>query len=165
MGNPHSAAKSRVSSFTFAYPGNSFKYCPKISSDESQQEPNLLSVVATTLQSEASNTASSESSDKPTNGSLGLCITEKTQNEISEDVPSAGCSQRRRKHSSQKFDEICSLLKEDILKSGSQNQDQLLSENVDVEVAGIQEMWRSYTISYKEAKNGPRKSKTKSASE
>ncbi|XP_024861735.1 short transient receptor potential channel 4b isoform X2 [Kryptolebias marmoratus] len=163
-GNPHSADKSRVASFSFAYPGSSFKYYPKKSADDSQKDPNMLGVVATTVLNEATNTTSSVSSDKPT--LFDLCSTEKTRNKTSEKVPSEGCSQRQRKLSSQKFDETCSLLKEDNLKSENQNQDQPLSEDVDVEVsqkmkAGIHEIWRSF----KEAKNGPKKSKSKSVSE
>lgn len=167
-GNPHSAAKSRVASFSFAYPGSSFKYPTKVSTDDSQKEANLLSVVATILQSDAANTTSSVSSDKPTNGSLAECATANTDNNVSEEVPSAGCSPRQRKRSFLKFDETCSLLKEDILKPQSPNQDQLLSENVDAEGSqkvktSAQQTW--HTVSCKETKNGPKKIKTKSASE
>ncbi|XP_013869614.1 short transient receptor potential channel 4b [Austrofundulus limnaeus] len=167
-GNPHSAAKSRVASFSFVYPGSSFKYSTKVSTDDAQKEANMLSVVATILQSDANNTTGSVSSDNPADGSFASSATANAENNISEEVASAGCSQRQKKHSSLKFDETCSLLKEDILKSQSPNQDQLLSENVDVEGSqkvktSVQEMW--HTVSCKETKNGPKKNKSKSASE
>ncbi|XP_070761558.1 short transient receptor potential channel 4b [Enoplosus armatus] len=159
-GKPQGGVGGKIASSTLAYPGNSFKYSPKFPTDEPQQKLNIFGVTTTTtLQSGAAKTTSY------TSGSFVASSTGQSQNELSKDVSDVGSLQRQRqKLLSQKCDEIYSLPDEGILGSGGQNQEQLQTEKVIVEVLqkvekDIQEIEHSCKEDAKEVKNGPKKYK------
>lgn len=161
-GKSQRGAASKVASSTLAYPGNSFKYSPKISTDEPQQKLNMLDVTSTTLQSGVANTTSSEGSDREASSSVVLSSTEQPHGELSKDVSEAEPMQRRSRLSSQKCDETYTLLEEDTLEPGEKNQKQLHNERVIVEVLqkvekDIQKIEHSCK-EHAKVKNGPKKS-------
>lgn len=163
-GKFHGRVPSEVASSTMAYAGNSFKYSPKLPTDEPEQKMTMFDVITATLQSGAANTTSSVFSNRVTNGSVVPSSTGKTRTELSKDVSDAGSHQNQSTLSSQKFDEINSLSEDDSLGSGGQNQKQLQTEKVIVEVLqtvekNIQEIEHSCSEHNKEVKNGPKKYK------
>ncbi|KAM6933408.1 short transient receptor potential channel 4-like [Xenentodon cancila] len=146
-GKPHCGLSGPVASSSLAYPGNSFKYCPHVSTDEPQQKPNMLKVVSSYLQSKTANTTGSACSNKPTNGSF---------------FSNAGSFPRQRKLSSQKTDET--YTGEDVLESDGQNQDECQTDKVNVEISqtvdtDIQDTELSCTVHCKTIQNGPKKYK------
>ncbi|GLD53490.1 periostin-like isoform X1, partial [Lates japonicus] len=68
---------SKVASSTLAYPGNPFKYSPKLLTDEPEQKLNVFDVITTTLHSGAANTTRSVCSDRLANGSVVLSTYDK----------------------------------------------------------------------------------------
>ncbi|XP_072248226.1 short transient receptor potential channel 4b [Leuresthes tenuis] len=165
-GKPHCGVTGQVASSTLAYPGNSFKYYPKFTANDTQQKRNKYDVITTaTLQSEAANTTRSVHFDKPANGSVVWPSTEKSQSKISEEVSNAGSPQRQPELHFQKCDdETCLFSEEDMVKSGKQNQDHLETEKVNVAVSStaemdIKEMELPCTIQSEEANNGLKKKK------
>ncbi|XP_008288414.1 short transient receptor potential channel 4-like [Stegastes partitus] len=157
---PHGGVASNIASSTLAYPGNPFKYSPRLPSDESQQNLNMFDVItSTTLQCGAANFTSSACSIRLANGSVVLSSTGMTQNEASK-VSNAESLQS--KLPSQKHDETHSLSEEGILGSGGQNQE-LQNEKAIVEVSqkveDIQEIEHSFKEHAKKVKNGPKKYK------
>lgn len=133
-----------VASSTLAYPGNSFKYSPKFSTDESQQKLNVFGV--TTVLSGAAATNSPDCSTRLANTLVVPTSAEKNQNKLAQIVSEAGFLQRQSRHLSQECDEIHSLSEDD-------------TEKVKVEVVqkvekDIQETEHSFTQQTKDAKNG-----------
>lgn len=162
-GKPQGGGTGQVASSTLAYPGNSFKYSPKFPIDEPQQELNVFDVTTITLQSGAGNT-SSAGSNRQANSSVVPPSTGQSQSELSKDVSDAEFFQRQSRLLSQKCDEIYSFSEEDVLGCGGQNQEQLQTEKVIVEVLqkvekDIQEIQHSCKENAKEVKNGPKKYK------
>ncbi|GAA6232720.1 short transient receptor potential channel 4-like [Lates japonicus] len=153
---------SKVASSTLAYPGNPFKYSPKLLTDEPEQKLNVFDVITTTLHSGAANTTRSVCSDRLANGSVVLSSTGQTQNELPRDVSDAGPLQRQSRLPSQRCDEIFSLSEEDSLGSSGQNQEQLQTEKLIVDVLqkvenNLMENEHSCKDHIKEVKNGPKK--------
>ncbi|KAK2912902.1 short transient receptor potential channel 4b [Channa argus] len=148
----------KVGSSTLAYPGNSFKYSPKILIDDPEKKLYVFDVKTTTLQSGAANTNSSVCSNQlaVANGLVVPSGTEHTQNKLSREVSDAGSLPKQTRLPSQKCDEICSLSEEDTLGSGGQIQEPFQSEKVIEEALNENEK----TIQeIKEVKNGPKKYK------
>ncbi|KAM7399040.1 hypothetical protein PAMP_018334 [Pampus punctatissimus] len=144
-GKSHGGVAGNIASSTLAYPGNSFKYSPKFSTDESQHKLNVFDV--TTMQSRAANNTGSE----------------KSQKKQAADVSDAGFLQKQSRLPSQTCDEMYSLSEDDMLESGGQNQE-FHTEEVIVEVVqkvekDIQEIEHSCKQHTKEVKNGPKKYK------
>lgn len=142
-GKPQTGVSGPVSTSSLAYPGNSFKYCSELRSDEPQQKPKMLKAINTFLQSKAANTTSCK---KSTNGSV---------------FSNAGSFPRQRKLSSQKTD---SLSEDDMLESDGQIQDEPQTEKVNLEISqtaetNIQDTELSCTVHCKTVKNGPQKYK------
>lgn len=161
-GKSQRGVASKVASSTLAYPGNSFKYSPKISTDEPQQKLNMFDVTSTILQSGVANTTTSEGAEKEACSSVVPSNTEQPHVELSKDVPEAEPTQRRSRLSSQKCDETYTLLEEDTLGPGEQNQNQLHNEKIIVEVLqkvekDIQKIEHSCK-EHAKVKNGPKKS-------
>ncbi|XP_074496423.1 short transient receptor potential channel 4b [Sebastes fasciatus] len=157
-GKPQGGGAGKVASSTLAYPGNPFKYSPKFPTDETQQKMNMFDITNLALQGRAATTTSSMGSNRQTNGSVVPSSPGQTQKEISKNVSGAGSLQRPRL-ASQKCDEIHS--EEDTLGSGGQNQEQLQTGKVVVEVVQkvekmIQEIEHSCKEHTKEVKNGPK---------
>ncbi|XP_076591180.1 short transient receptor potential channel 4b [Chaetodon auriga] len=160
---PQGRVTDKVASSTLAYPGNSFRYSPKCTTDEPQQTLNMFDVTTITLQSGAANTTSSKGSNGQDTGSVVPFNTGHPHIELSKDV-SESEPLRRSRLPSQKCDEINSLSEEDALGCAGQNQEQLLTEKVIVEVLqkvekDIQEIEHSCKEHAKEVKNGPKKYK------
>lgn len=160
-GIPQGRVADKVASSTLAYPGNSFRYSPKCATDELQQKLNVFDGTTTTLQSGAANTTSSVGSNGQDADSVVPFNTGQPHIELSKDVSEAG-PLRHSRLPSQKCDEINSLSEEDALGCGGQNQEQLLTEKVIVEVLqkvekDIQEIEHSCKEHAKEVKNGPKK--------
>ncbi|KAM7412783.1 hypothetical protein PAMA_020252 [Pampus argenteus] len=145
-GKSHGGVAGNIASSTLAYPGNSFKYSPKFSTDESQQKLNVFDV--TTMQTRGANNTSSE----------------KSQKKLATVVSDAGFLRKESRLPSQTCDEIYSLSEDDMLESGGQNRD-FQTEEVIVEVRvqraekDIQEIEHSCKQHTKEVKNGPKKYK------
>lgn len=159
-GKSHGGVLGRVASSTLVYPGNSFKYSPKISTDETQQTLNVLDV--TPVQSATANTTSPECSTRLVHSLVVPASAEKTQNKLAAVVSEAGFLQQSRRPS-QKCDEIYSLSEDDTLASGGQNQE-FQTEKVIVEVIqkvekDIEETEHSFKQQTNEVKNGPKKYK------
>nr|XP_020468767.1 short transient receptor potential channel 4-like isoform X2 [Monopterus albus] len=185
-GKSHSGVAGTVASSTMAYPGNSFKYSPKFPIDEPQQTLSMFDVVTSALQSGAANTTSSVHSNRLANGSVVPSSSEKIQNELSEDVSNAeplqnelsedvsnagplqnelsedvsnaGPLQTESRRSSQKCDETS---EEDMSGCGGQNQENIETEKVIVEVLqqvekDIEEIESSCGEVTQEAVNGPK---------
>lgn len=161
-GKPKGGAAGKVASSTLAYPGNSFKYSPKCPTDEPEQKLNTFDVTTcTTLQSIADNTTRSVVSNKQAIGSAVLSSTGTPHNELTKVVSDADPLQRQSRLHSQRCDEIYSLSEDDTSGSGGQNQEQLQSEKVIVEVLhkvekDIWEMEHFSKEHAKEARNGPK---------
>uniref|UniRef100_A0A4W6E0Y8 Transient receptor potential cation channel subfamily C member 4 n=1 Tax=Lates calcarifer TaxID=8187 RepID=A0A4W6E0Y8_LATCA len=132
-GKSHGRA-SKVAGSTLAYPGNPFKYSPKLLTDEPEQKLDVFDVITTTLHSGAANTTRSVCSDRLANGSVVPSSTGQIQNELPRDVSDAGSLQRQSRLPSQRCDEIFSLSEEDSLGSSGQNQEQLQTEKLIVDV-------------------------------
>ncbi|XP_071353043.1 short transient receptor potential channel 4b [Trachinotus anak] len=161
-GKSHVASK--VASTTLAYPGNPFKYSPKFPTDEPEQKLNLFDVITTTEPCGAANTTSSVCSNRPQSGSVVPLSAGRTHKELSKDESDAGSLQRQSRLPSRKCDEIHSLSEEESSSSGAQNQEQLQTEKVIVEVLdkverNIQKIEHSCKKHNTEVKNGPKKYK------
>lgn len=158
-GKPKGGVTGKVSSSTLAYPGNSFKYSPKFPTDTPQQKLNVFDVsISTTLESVAANTASSVVSNRQESGSVVLSSAEHPPNKLSKVDLDTGPHQRQRGPPFQNCDE------DDTVGYGGQNQEEVLTEKVIVEVLqkverDIQEMEHSFKKHAKEVKNGPKKCK------
>eukprot|EP00064_Thunnus_orientalis_P000012 superscaffoldBa00000001_g12 len=121
-GKSYGGIAGQVASTTLAYPGNSFKYSPKFSTDEPQQKLNVFGVTAT-VQSGAAIASNSECSNRLAISPVVLASAEKSPNKLAMDVSEAGFLQRQSRPPSQKCDEIYSLSEDDTLESGGQNQE------------------------------------------
>ncbi|KAM9852860.1 short transient receptor potential channel 4b [Aulostomus maculatus] len=121
-GKSNGGVGGKVVSSALAYPGNPFKYSPKCSTDESQQELDVFDVI-TTLQSEAADTTSSEDSSRQASGSFVTASTEKTPNKLFKDVVKAGLHQRQTKNPSEKWNERYLSSQDGTLESSGQNQE------------------------------------------
>ncbi|XP_041849779.1 short transient receptor potential channel 4b [Melanotaenia boesemani] len=163
-GKPYCGVASQVASSTLAYPGNPFKYCPKVSADEPQEKLNkhhvITSTSTTTLQSEAAHTSSSICFDIPANGSYDSSTTENPPSKMSGAL-NAGSSKRQRKVTFQNYDEKYSFSEADMFESDGQNQDRPETNKINVEVSekvqmDIKEMDLPCTLHSKEVNNGPK---------
>lgn len=159
-GKSPSCLSGNVASSTLAYPGNSFKYSPKFPTEDPQQKLYVFDAVPTTLQRRAANASSSVCSNSLANSLVVPPSTEKTQNELSNDISDARSLQRQTRPPSQKCDEIYPLPQEDTLGSSGQNQDNIQTEKVIVEVLkkveDIQELDHCCREQTKEVRNGPK---------
>lgn len=155
-----SAAEKRCSS-TLAYPGNPFKYSPKLPTDETQQILKVFDVTTSILQSRAASNASSEGRQSSANGSVVLSDTEKTQNELCKGVSSLPKQSRQ---PSEKHDEISLLPEGNTMEPKGQKPEQQKTGKVKAQVLkavekSIQKMEHSSKEQTKEVKNGPKKYK------
>ncbi|XP_062275730.1 short transient receptor potential channel 4b [Scomber scombrus] len=141
-GKSHGGIVGTVASSTLAYPGNSFKYSPKFSTDESQQKLNVFGL--TTVPGGAAATNSPECSTRLANTLVVPTSAEKSQNKLAQVVSEAGFLQTQSRHPSQECDEIYSLSEDDTEK--------VIVEVVQKVEKDIQE--HSFTQQTKEAKNG-----------
>lgn len=158
-GKPKGGAAGKVASTTLAYPGNSFKYAPKCPSDKPQQKLTMFEVTTSAI---AANIAGSGVTNRQAIGSLVPSTTGISHNELSTAVSDTGPLQRQSRLHSQTCDEINSLSEEDAFVSDGQNQQQLHSEKVIVEVLhrvekDIQETKNLLKEHTKEVKNGPKR--------
>ncbi|XP_029028063.1 short transient receptor potential channel 4b isoform X2 [Betta splendens] len=147
------------SSSTLAYPGNSFKYSPKLPIEDPQQKLYVFDAFSATLQRGAANSSSSACTSRRANSLVVPPSSETAQRELSKDVPVVGALQRQSRRLSHKCDEIHSLPEEDKLGSGEQNKDKCHTDKVIVDVLkkverDVQEADR--TEHTQEVKNGPR---------
>lgn len=161
-GKSHGGVAGNIASSTLAYPGNSFKYSPKYSTDESQQNLNVFDAI-TTVQNGPANSASSECSNRLANVPVVSVSAEKNEKKLATDVSEDGFLQRQTRQPSQKCDEIYSLSEDDTLKPTGQNQE-FKTEKVIVEVVqkvekDIQEIEYSCKQCTQEVINGPKKYK------
>lgn len=160
-GKPHCGGTSPVASTTLAYPGNSFKYCRKPAANESQKTPHMLDANSpAVLESKAANTTNSPCSSVPSNCSVVVWNSEKTEIEISKEQSNPESSQRQKETSFLKCPDINSLS----VASGGLNKEQAQSGRADLEVSqkaitDIQEIDLSSTAHSKEVKNGPKSAK------
>ncbi|XP_067451294.1 short transient receptor potential channel 4b [Thunnus thynnus] len=161
-GKSYGGIAGQVASTTLAYPGNSFKYSPKFSTDEPQQKLNVFGVTAT-VQSGAAIASNSECSNRLAISPVVLASAEKSPNKLTTDVSEAGFLQRQSRPPSQKCDEIYSLSEDDTLESGGQNQEfqteKVIVEVVQKVVKDIQEIEHSCKQHTTEVDNGPKKYK------
>lgn len=131
-GKPHCGGTSPVASTTLAYPGNSFKYSRKPTANESQKTPHMLDANSpAVLQSKAANTTNSPCSSIPSNCSVVVWSSEKTEIEISKEQSNHESSQRQKETSFLKCHDINSLS----AASGGLTQEQAQSGKADVEVS------------------------------
>uniref|UniRef100_A0A8C6MAI0 Transient receptor potential cation channel subfamily C member 4 n=1 Tax=Nothobranchius furzeri TaxID=105023 RepID=A0A8C6MAI0_NOTFU len=145
---PNCGGSSPLSGSSLAYAGNSFRYCPKVSTDEPQKKPKLLDVInSTTLQNKAGKTTISVSSDKSTDGLVVLSSTEKT---LSNEVLNAECPQRQRQLSTQ--NETCSPPEQNPFNTGSSNKDRNVETSQTVPT-DVQETGFSFTVHTSEVEN------------
>lgn len=127
-GKPHSGDTGSVVNSALAYPGNSFKYSPRLPPEEPLQNLFLMDTPATTQQSEAASITLSVCPSRLVNGSVVFSNTDK-----SKDVSNAGSLQRRRK-SSQKSDDVCPTAEEGTKESAGLNKRHLHTKTVIVQV-------------------------------
>lgn len=163
-GKSPSCLSGIVASSTLAYPGNSFKYSPKFPTEDCQQKLYVFDAVPTTLQRRAAKTSSSNSI---ANALVVPPSTEKTQNELSNEISDARSLQQQARPPSQKCDGAYSSPQEDTLGSTGKNQVNFQTDKVIVEVLkkvemDSQEFDRCCREQTKEVKNGPKTSKTES---
>ncbi|XP_030008979.1 short transient receptor potential channel 4b isoform X2 [Sphaeramia orbicularis] len=160
-GKSYGSTAGKHCSSTLAYPGNPFKYSPKLPTDETQQILKVFDVTTSILQNRAASNANSEGRQSSANGSVFLSATEKTRNELCKEVSSLP---KQSRHLSQKHDEISSLPEGNTVESKGQKPEQLKTEKVKVQVLkavekSIQKMEHSSKEHSKEVKNGPKKYK------
>lgn len=154
-GKPKGGTAGKVASTTLAYPGNSFKYSPKCPTDKPQQKLTMFEVTTSAI---AANITSSGVTNKQAIGSLVPPSTGISHNELSKAVSDTGPLQRQSRLHSQTCDEINTLSEEDASVSDGQNQQQVQSEKVIVEVLHrVKKDLQEKEILSKEVKNGPKR--------
>uniref|UniRef100_A0A672GUG2 Short transient receptor potential channel 4-like n=1 Tax=Salarias fasciatus TaxID=181472 RepID=A0A672GUG2_SALFA len=163
MRRPNGRPSSKIACSPLAYPGNPFKYSPKLP-DESHHKLNVFDAFSPpAMQSEAGNASSSACSHRLTNGSVVLSATEKSPSESPRRSPDPGSLQRQSKRPSPKGEDVnLTPVQGSSSVSGGEKLKQLVTEKVIVEVLqkmeeDVQEV--KHKAPAKEVKNGPRKYK------
>ncbi|KAM6987756.1 short transient receptor potential channel 4b [Tautogolabrus adspersus] len=162
-GKPQGGVGGQVASSTLAYAGNSFKYSPKVPTDEPQKNLSFFDVTTTVQENRAANITSPVNSKGQASGSGFPSSKRQPYNKLSKDVSDAASEQSRLL--SQKCDDIHSIPDEETLLSDGQYQEQPQTEKVVVEVIkkadeekqDIHEIGPSCKEGAKEVKNGPKK--------
>ncbi|XP_041653179.1 short transient receptor potential channel 4b [Cheilinus undulatus] len=131
-GKPQGGVGGQVASSTLAYPGNSFKYSPKVPTDEPQKKLSFFDVTTIVQESVAVNDNGPVSSERQANGSVFPASKLQGQNESSKDVSDAESEQSRLL--TQKCHEINLIQEEGTQISGGKCQKRLRTEKVIVEV-------------------------------
>uniref|UniRef100_A0A3B3CYC5 Transient receptor potential cation channel, subfamily C, member 4b n=1 Tax=Oryzias melastigma TaxID=30732 RepID=A0A3B3CYC5_ORYME len=159
-GKPHSAVPSPVVGSFLAYPGNSFKYCPKSSSDNPQKRVSL-SIANNNLERKDSNTSGTVYPENSTKSPVVVVSTEDTFSPVASNT---GSPLKSENFLSPKFCETFSPTEEDEQKSDGNNEDHLSAETenegtLEKVNSDAQETEHSGAFNLSEVPNGPKKCK------
>ncbi|RVE65028.1 hypothetical protein OJAV_G00132180 [Oryzias javanicus] len=162
-GKPHSAVPSPVVGSFLAYPGNSFKYCPKSSSDKPQKRGSL-NISNNNLERKDSNTSGTVYPENSIKSPVVVVSTEDSHDTFSPEASNTGSPRRSEIFLSPKSCETFSPAEEGEQKSDGRNEDQLSAQTENEETlekvnSGAQETEHSCAFNLSEVPNGPKKCK------